>query len=308
LGQHDPARRANSALLAVIAGAPEVGRAVLAPLGAPAGTITSFIDVPFERDGRRVVVDGVVRVTTDDTTWTALVCVASGCDVLEPDRSATYRAIVRTYGFDALVMVSNDGSKAGEPAAHNEVHWTWTNLIAAAARCSDLLRDQSPEYAWLIDEVVHFLNDPASGVLEPAEQAQQEQPPLRAFVTKASRVFATVRRRAASLAVSTAGVTWMAAAFAFMLVENRNPERDISFGDGLWWSLSTITTVGYGDIYPLTPAGRIVAGITMFVGISTFAIVTARMADRLRQSAAGTNRNEPDSSSTGSTSSPSRTV
>ena len=76
---------------------------------------------------------------------------------------------VRTYGFDALVMVSNDGSKAGEPAAHNEVHWTWTNLIAAAARCSDLLRDQSPEYAWLIDEVVHFLNDPASGVLEPAE-------------------------------------------------------------------------------------------------------------------------------------------
>ena len=57
--------------------------------------------------------------------------------------------------------------------------------------------------------------------------------------------------------------------------------RISSFFDALWWSLSTITTVGYGDIFPITTAGRIVGGITMLVGISTFAIVTAKVAEFL---------------------------
>ena len=52
----------------------------------------------------------------------------------------------------------------------------------------------------------------------------------------------------------------------------------------LWWSLSTITTVGYGDMYPVTAAGRIIAGFTMIVGISTFAVVTAKIAQLLLRS------------------------
>ena len=42
-----------------------------------------------------------------------------------------------------------------------------------------------------------------------------------------------------------------------------------------------MTTVGYGDVYPITAAGRIVGGFTMIVGISTFAIVTAKIAEFL---------------------------
>ncbi len=53
-----------------------------------------------------------------------------------------------------------------------------------------------------------------------------------------------------------------------------------SFFDALWWS-STITTVGYGDVYPVTAAGRIIGVFTMVVGISTFAIVTAKVAEFL---------------------------
>ena len=48
-----------------------------------------------------------------------------------------------------------------------------------------------------------------------------------------------------------------------------------TFGDGIWWALVTITTVGYGDITPLTTEGRIVAGILMFLGLGLIATITA---------------------------------
>lgn len=58
-----------------------------------------------------------------------------------------------------------------------------------------------------------------------------------------------------------------------------------SFFDALWWSTATITTVGYGDVYPITTAGRLVGGFTMVVGISTFAVVTAKVAEFLVRNA-----------------------
>lgn len=54
-----------------------------------------------------------------------------------------------------------------------------------------------------------------------------------------------------------------------------------SFFDAAWWSASTITTVGYGDLAPVTAAGRLVGVFTMVVGISAFAVVTAKIAEFL---------------------------
>jgi len=48
-----------------------------------------------------------------------------------------------------------------------------------------------------------------------------------------------------------------------------------TFGDGIWWALVTVTTVGYGDITPLTTPGRVVAGGLMFIGLGLIATVTA---------------------------------
>ena len=51
-----------------------------------------------------------------------------------------------------------------------------------------------------------------------------------------------------------------------------------SFGDSLWWACSTITTVGYGDRYPVTVAGRAVAVLLMLIGIALLSVLTAGIA------------------------------
>lgn len=52
----------------------------------------------------------------------------------------------------------------------------------------------------------------------------------------------------------------------------------VSFGDALWWAMTTVTTVGYGDLTPVTVQGRIVAVALMLVGISVLGTVTASIA------------------------------
>jgi voltage-gated potassium channel len=51
-----------------------------------------------------------------------------------------------------------------------------------------------------------------------------------------------------------------------------------NYGTGLWWAISTITTVGYGDTFPVSPQGRVVAVILMVVGITFFSWITANVA------------------------------
>ena len=58
-------------------------------------------------------------------------------------------------------------------------------------------------------------------------------------------------------------------------------EPDVSFIDSLWWSLVTLTTVGYGDITPVTLPGRIIAAVDMLVGIGVLAVLTAKIASTL---------------------------
>jgi voltage-gated potassium channel len=105
--------------------------------------------------------------------------------------------------------------------------------------------------------------------------------------TAARRGRSLLLEHATAFALGLAGMTWLTAGAAFTVAEASSDLH--SFADGLWWSAATITTVGYGDVYPLTPAGRLIGGFTMIVGISTFALVTAKMAQFLvRDSASET--------------------
>lgn len=87
-----------------------------------------------------------------------------------------------------------------------------------------------------------------------------------------------IRHRTLSvIAITSLVCMWAAATLVYMA--ERGGEGPIeTYGDALWWAAATITTVGYGDVYPKTPAGRGVAFLLMLVGISVFGLLTARVA------------------------------
>jgi voltage-gated potassium channel len=81
-----------------------------------------------------------------------------------------------------------------------------------------------------------------------------------------------------AVALSAALLMWIGAV-AILSAERGVAGSNISgFGDALWWALVTTTTVGYGDFFPVTMTGRIVAGALMVVGISLIGVVTASVA------------------------------
>jgi voltage-gated potassium channel len=80
-------------------------------------------------------------------------------------------------------------------------------------------------------------------------------------------------------------VAWLAAAVLFAGAvaaydaEHAHPRANIvTFGDAIWWAMTTMTTVGYGDLYPVTLEGRLVAVVLMLAGVAALGVVTASMA------------------------------
>jgi len=67
-------------------------------------------------------------------------------------------------------------------------------------------------------------------------------------------------------------------AIAVYILEGDENKSIRHFGDALWWAITTVTTVGYGDITPVTPEGRFVAVALMLTGIGIIGVFTATVA------------------------------
>jgi voltage-gated potassium channel len=99
------------------------------------------------------------------------------------------------------------------------------------------------------------------------------------------------RRFLADLVEARAAATFLLTIFLVILVlevtgasiyyaEQRDPQANIaSAGDAIWWGLVTITTVGYGDRYPVTPEGRIIGTFLLMSGIGLFSVLTGFIAN-----------------------------
>jgi voltage-gated potassium channel len=79
-------------------------------------------------------------------------------------------------------------------------------------------------------------------------------------------------RRAGLWIAAVSVVVTIASGFIMWLVDR---EDFPNIGLGLWWAVQTVTTVGYGDVTPTTPAGRGIATIVMLTGIAFVTVVTA---------------------------------
>jgi voltage-gated potassium channel len=97
------------------------------------------------------------------------------------------------------------------------------------------------------------------------------------YVIERGGRFALGRTVASALAAT--GLLMLIAALAELDAERYAPGSSIhTFGDALWWAGVTVTTVGYGDVYPVTTEGRFVAFGLMLVGISVLGVITASVA------------------------------
>jgi voltage-gated potassium channel len=103
-------------------------------------------------------------------------------------------------------------------------------------------------------------------------------PPVRAIFSLRV-VRATFRRGHLARFLLTAVVLVLDGAIIVYLFERHAPRSSIhTLGESLWFSVVTVTTVGYGDYTPVTAYGRITAVLIMLVGLLTLAVVTAQVA------------------------------
>lgn len=85
------------------------------------------------------------------------------------------------------------------------------------------------------------------------------------------------------LILFTVIVVFEVAIVSILSFEDASPEGNInSVSDALWWAFSTVTTVGYGDKYPVTNGGRFIAILLMAVGIALFSVITGSLAEWFR--------------------------
>lgn len=177
-GVQEQETRATSALLAVVGSVSEFGRRLTRLAGAPAGNVECFTEVAFKINGTKAVArpDGLIRVSRGKTSWTALVEVKTGKNQLAPDQLNMYLDVAKEQGFDALITISNqistsdtkhptagvDGRKLRKLELH---HWSWSELLSTAVMEKEHRGVSDPDQAWILGELIRYLEHPKSGAL-----------------------------------------------------------------------------------------------------------------------------------------------
>jgi voltage-gated potassium channel len=92
------------------------------------------------------------------------------------------------------------------------------------------------------------------------------------------RVFRDKREELAIAGFIASLIVLCASSSIYFLERDAQPEAFSSIPAAMWWAISTLTTVGYGDVYPVTPGGKLLGAITDVLGIAMFALPTGILA------------------------------
>jgi voltage-gated potassium channel len=95
------------------------------------------------------------------------------------------------------------------------------------------------------------------------------------------RAFVITKEEIVLFLMSTCILLYIAGMGIYYFENEAQPENYRSMFDGLWWAVATLTTVGYGDIYPITVGGKIFTFIILILGLGIIAVPTGMVASPL---------------------------
>lgn len=197
--------------------------------------------------------------------------------------------IVLLAGSVVLVFVYESLSQAAHPTARNVLAWVDLGLVGFfvaewlwRVRSADRSGRYAVRTAWeLLGMIPVLLPLPAA---------------LRALrlvrLVRILRVFRTLgtylgfwqriaqQGHLGKIAAAGGTVTVVGAFLVWLLERDANPALD-RFPEALWWAVVTVTTVGYGDITPQSPSGRVVAAGLMVIGIGVIGLLASTLASAI---------------------------
>ena len=203
-------------------------------------------------------------------------------DTVAPWREAHYRILDAGFqivcAFFIAEYVVRLGAAAAAPAAHRR---GWQARLAWMVSGSGLF-DLLGALPGVLDVTLNSKYASLYGFVWAFK-------PIRysAGLASLQRVISRARHALLSVLLAFGIVLLAAASLAYLLERNAQPELFGSIPQALWWAIVTLTTTGYGDVTPITPAGRVLAGVVMVSGILVFAlwagILASGYAEELRR-------------------------
>lgn len=97
------------------------------------------------------------------------------------------------------------------------------------------------------------------------------------YISALEIIVLVIKRKSAELTISFILLCFLlliSSTAMYYIEHTAQPEQFSSVPDAMWWSVITLSTVGYGDVYPITTLGRIIGGVIAVIGIGFFAMPT----------------------------------
>jgi len=97
------------------------------------------------------------------------------------------------------------------------------------------------------------------------------------------KAFRSIKEELILFLLASGVLIYLASAGIYYFERQAQPEAFESVFHSMWWAIATLTTVGYGDIYPVTVGGRLFTTVILFIGLGVVAVPTGLVASALSE-------------------------